>query len=296
MALNNYTFYKTGYSLAGWAKSKNGKVIYKNRTKVKNLIKAGKKIKLYAKWKKEGKRRALILGETASAAVPMLDVTSMEEMMNNCKFYGEKMKSIISYPDHKKSEITSKIKEVFKENKSNDVSYIYMTCHGSENGDIIIGNDESDVRYYTVSELRKLLDANVKGKVVLLLDYCYSGNAVTKEDVGEKFVNDFVSAESNEKNGELANAKYRILCSSRNTEKSMGGKSSLATRYWELGAGWEEEAQKICDLKADKNKDNKITLQEMYSYAYPKIKKENGNQHMVVYPKKSSYIIFGRFQ
>ena len=44
---------KTGYTFKGWAKSKNGKVVYKNKKAVKNLVKNGKTVKLYAKWAKK---------------------------------------------------------------------------------------------------------------------------------------------------------------------------------------------------------------------------------------------------
>ena len=44
-------FYKKGYKFTGWAKSKNGKVVYKNKQAVKNLAAKGKSITLYAQWK-----------------------------------------------------------------------------------------------------------------------------------------------------------------------------------------------------------------------------------------------------
>ena len=46
-------FTRKGYTFQGWAKSKNGKVVYKNKKAVKNLLKNGKTVKLYAKWAKK---------------------------------------------------------------------------------------------------------------------------------------------------------------------------------------------------------------------------------------------------
>ena len=46
-------FTRKGYTFQGWAKSKKGKVVYKNKKSVKNLVKNGKTVKLYAKWKKK---------------------------------------------------------------------------------------------------------------------------------------------------------------------------------------------------------------------------------------------------
>ncbi len=46
-------FKRTGYTFSGWATSKNGKVTYKNKKAVKNLVTNGKTVKLYAVWKKK---------------------------------------------------------------------------------------------------------------------------------------------------------------------------------------------------------------------------------------------------
>lgn len=93
----------------------------------------------------------------------------------------------------------------------------------------------------------------------------------------------------------LATSKYVILCSSRKTETSRGGECSLATKYWELGCGWNPKKGKKYALKADKNNDKKITINELYNYAYPKVLKQKENQHIVKYSEKDNYVIFGRF-
>ena len=55
--LSKNKFKRKGYVFKGWAKSKKlakkGKVAYKNRKKVKNLVTNGKTVKLYAVWKKK---------------------------------------------------------------------------------------------------------------------------------------------------------------------------------------------------------------------------------------------------
>ena len=55
--LKTNTFKRDGYTFAGWAKSKAkakaGKVAYKNKKAVKDLVKNGKTVKLYAVWKKK---------------------------------------------------------------------------------------------------------------------------------------------------------------------------------------------------------------------------------------------------
>ena len=53
VTLRANAFKRTGYKFAGWAKTKKGKVVYKNKAKVKNLTATkGKTVTLYAVWKK----------------------------------------------------------------------------------------------------------------------------------------------------------------------------------------------------------------------------------------------------
>ena len=53
MTLRANAFKRTSYKFKGWAKTKKGKVAYKNKAKVKNLTdKNGKTVTLYAVWKK----------------------------------------------------------------------------------------------------------------------------------------------------------------------------------------------------------------------------------------------------
>ena len=53
VTLRANAFKRTGYKFKGWAKTKKGKVAYKNKAKVKNLTATkGKTVTLYAVWKK----------------------------------------------------------------------------------------------------------------------------------------------------------------------------------------------------------------------------------------------------
>ena len=239
------------------------------------------------------KRRALVLGETSTRAVPLLDVTSMVKTFENFTFDGKPMDEIIQYNDHTIAEITSKIQTVFADTTDEDISYIYMTCHGGSSGSILIGSDGS----YTGARLRDILDRYVKGEVVLMIDCCYSGTAINKEtdnstDFVDTFLADFMSAGIQSKSGELAAKRFHVICSSNKDETSAGGSTSLATRYWEKGLGWLEASSTKTSLFADTNEDNKVTLAELYDYAYPLA---SYYQHMVVYPEKDDLVIGGRY-
>lgn len=51
--LNANTFKRKGYVFIGWAKEKDGKVIYKNKAEIRKLAKKGETVRLYAIWKKK---------------------------------------------------------------------------------------------------------------------------------------------------------------------------------------------------------------------------------------------------
>ena len=305
--LKKSTFYKKGYIFQGWALSNKGKVKYKDKSKISHLTSSGKKIVLYAKWKKSGKRRAIIIGETSTAAISEYTMLQVQETMLHSKFYGENIKkeSIYFYSNKTKGQLKKYIPSVCKNNKENDITYIYIACHGGRDGKLYVSTNE----YFTPKELRNFLDNNVKGKVVLLIESCFSGSFITKSEYVEQdyknnfsdnFINSFTTASSTittkqTKSSTLDASKYKIICSSDENEGSRGGNISLATKYWNYGAGWNSEDIKKCKLKADKNKDNKVTLYELYRYSYKKVKAEKSTQHVCVYPKNSPFIVFGRF-
>lgn len=237
------------------------------------------------------KRRALVLGETSTYAVPVLDVTSMVNMFETFTFDGKAMNDVVQYNDHTIAEITAKIHSLFANTTDKDISYIYMTCHGGPDGFISIGSNGG----YSGAQLRSILDQYVKGKVVLMIDCCYAGTAIDKEntDFADAFLDDFLKG--NDKNGELAAERFHVICSSNKDETSSGGSASLATKYWEQGSGWLEVSSARTSLLADANKDNKVTMKELYDYSYPLTLAANAQQHIVVYPENDSLVIGGRY-
>lgn len=245
------------------------------------------------------KRRALVLGETSTDAVPLLDVTSMVKTFENFTFNGKAMDEIVQYNDHTIPEITSKIKTVFADTTDEDISYIYITCHGGDDGYIGIGSNGgwTGAREggYTGATLRSILDQYVKGEVVLMIDCCHAGVAIDKgnsTNFADAFLADFMSDDVETKSGELASKRFHVICAANKYEGAGGGDSSLATRCWEQGCGWLEESSARTSLNADANGDNKVTMGELYDYAYPLA---TYRQHMVVYPENDDLVIGGRY-
>lgn len=241
-------------------------------------------------------RRALVLGETSTRAVPIEDVNTMEKVFSNQNF-----SKVVRFPDKTKSEIIAKMEELFKSSSESDVNYLYLTCHGGEDGTIAIGSDKTSFSGWELASILK----QYKGKFVVMLDCCHAGTIISKDNTGEaneeastkyfdldEFVSGFSNMNGDEKAGEMIDSKFLVLCSSSSSEYSSGGALSLATKYWSLGSGWNPVQQSQGSLIADQNYNNRITLNELYSYSREQVLKQNHKQHIEVYPENSQFVLF----
>ena len=247
-------------------------------------------------------RRALVLGETSTRAVPIEDVNTMEKVFSNQNF-----SKVVRFPDKTKFEIIAKMEEIFKSSSESDVNYLYLTCHGGEDGTIAIGSDKTSFSGWELASILK----QYKGKFVVMLDCCYSGTII---DVGkpnkkvaskseerfdeQAFLAGFSTGNLASKNGEMLDSKFLVLCASCMDEESYSlvGVGSLATRYWAMGTGWDSLQNRMISPMADTNTNGKITLEELYQYSYPLVleaaSSSNKEQHVSVYPENSQFVLF----
>ena len=247
-------------------------------------------------------RRALVLGETSTRAVPIEDVNAMEKVFSNQNF-----SEVVRFPDKTKAEIIAKMEDLFKSSSESDVNYLYLTCHGGENGKIAIGSDKTSFSGWELASILK----QYKGKFVVMVDCCYSGKII---DVGkpdkklaskseerfdeQAFLAGFSTGDLASKNGEMLDSKFLVLCASWKGEKSYSlvGIGSLATRYWAMGTGWDSLQNRMISPMADTNTNGKITLEELYQYSYPLVLEAasqiHEEQHVSVYPKNSQFVLF----
>ena len=247
-------------------------------------------------------RRALVLGETSTTAVPIEDVNTMEKVFSNQNF-----SKVVRFPDKTKSEIIAKMQELFKSSSESDVNYLYLTCHGGEDGTIAIGSDGQTFSGWELASILK----QYKGKFVVMLDCCYSGKIIDANKPNKKvasksedrfdeqaFLAGFSTGDVASKNGEMLDSKFLVLCASCMDEESYSavGIGSLATRYWAMGTGWDSLQNRMISPMADTNTNGKITLEELYQYSYPLVleaaSSSNKEQHVSVYPENSQFVLF----
>ena len=247
-------------------------------------------------------RRALVLGETSTRAVPIEDVNAMERVFSNQNF-----SKVVRFPDKTKAEIIAKMEELFKSSSESDVNYLYLTCHGGRDGRIYLGSDGQTFSGWELASILK----QYKGKFVVMLDCCYSGTIINVGKPNKKvaseseerfdeqaFLAGFSTGDLASKNGEMLDSKFLVLCASCKDEESYSavGVGSLATRYWAMGTGWDPLQNKIISPMADTNTNGKITLEELYQYSYPLVledaSKIHEEQHVSVYPENSQFVLF----
>ena len=247
-------------------------------------------------------RRALVLGETSTPAVPIADVNAMEKVFSNQNF-----SEVVRFPDRTKSDIIAKMQELFESSSESDVNYLYFTCHGGRDGRIYLGSDGQTFSGWELASLLK----QYKGKFVVMLDCCYSGKIInvgkpdkkvaskSEEKFDEQaFLAGFSTGDLASKNGEMLDSKFLVLCASCMDEESYSavGVGSLATRYWAMGTGWDSLQNRMISPMADTNTNGKITLEELYQYSYPLVLEDasssNKEQHVSVYPENSQFVLF----
>ena len=209
---------------------------------------------------------------------------------------------------------------------TNDVTVFYYSGHGTDarsqayrgalcGADILTASDDSC--YVTVDDVQSYLD-QVPGTVVVIMDSCLSGQFITAKSVtsGKKqaavraFNSAWISQLSKSKatnftakalTSSAFSSKYKILTASEALELSWGGGANSFGwfTYWAgLGLGrvanFTNGSSASGSLLADANKDNAVTLQELYKYVSTNVAKEFDpvtQQHTQVWPANDNFAV-----
>lgn len=254
--------------------------------------------------------RALLIGQTypgTSSALrgPRNDVAGMANMLRNMTStrYG-----VTAMYNLTGSGILANIDLVFGQADCNDVTLLYYSGHGlySTSSTYLGALCPTDSNYITPDTLRNRLD-RYKGKKVIIIDSCHSGNMIGKELEGdtaspEAFNNAFLSAFGNGAKANLATSGYYVITAASLRESSY--ESKVGTKYFGVftraltyGGGWDTvNGKRLSSLKADANRDKKITLTELYNYTRSRVSALGfgGRQSAQIYPSGSTQVVFGR--
>lgn len=252
--------------------------------------------------------RALLIGNYYDGDLPGCDrdANTMENMLKSMT--ATPYNAITKIIDADADVILSSIPRAFRGAKNNDVSLFYYSGHGAGKTGDLIGAD-----WYGVSfkKLRTELD-KIPGDKIVILDSCYSGNAINKGEAEEEtemeaYVDAAVEAFSNSvtpKAGELSKGRYYVITACRKNQTSLsvgdsqGNSFGLFTRYFEEACGWDEVGDCSLDMIADFNQDGMIALNEAYRKTSALVSAwadgDSKIQVTRVNPEYSSFVLFGR--
>lgn len=257
--------------------------------------------------------RALLIGEehyVEPLRGPINDINAMNDVLNEFNVMNWRT---IKQEDSTKNEIISLINLAFDGATENDISMFYYSGHGvTGSGEYYSGALMTvDYEYITIKDLAELL-SKVPGRVIVILDSCGSGAAVSDQSpiapqaIGTFFdanafnsevIDIFSSYNSNEvsKSQEFISDKFYVLTASGYEENSS---SVMINNIW--GGAFTRGITESCGyvynsrnwnqtMNGDVDHDDVLTLQECFSYASDFASKYQNAQ---VYPKNSAFELF----
>lgn len=261
--------------------------------------------------------RALLIGNSIywdgnSLSGPGNDILKMEEALKN-SYFGEDNKSfskIVKRRNIIKNGIINNIRVAYRGAKAEDVSYFYYSGHGDfdekTKKSALVGVDGVNLG---VDELEREL-RKIPGKIVIILDSCNSGGFIKKGkntkpqkdgldssdslEKLEEYNASIIDAFSNKRSkAYLTSDKYKVITASAMDEWAYEldyvdgwGIGGEFTRAFVTGNGYKGK------FLADTNKDDKVSLDEIYKYTKARVNESS----VQVYPVNDKYIIGSKFK
>ncbi len=214
--------------------------------------------------------------ERGSLSFPMNNATSFQKALSGSSINGAKYENVGTLENESKDGILSGIAKAFAGSGDTDVNVVYLCSHGTNYVDKASSGsthyglqlpgysdyNSSSAYYITSEELFAAISA-IKGKVILVLDSCYSG----------VFISNMKSAL------EAEDGRISVMTAANNTKAcyynvtDVNEACDFFTYYMLLGAGYDmQKHTSTGSYPADSNSDGKLTLNEMFAYAKQEVK------------------------
>ena len=189
----------------------------------------------------------------------------------------------------------------FSKAKALDICYLFCYSHGGLDG---LGVCRDAI--LTPSALRTEID-KYNGTFVVFIAGCNSGTYIKKgaNDTfdAQSFVSELTASGSSKRSANNLvdeSGRIKVICSSSQTESSYytsNGRDSYAPRAWLTACGMDGAGDLYQfageELAADVDGDCKVSMAELFDFAYDMVVDQLGNkQHMVCYPENDHTIIF----
>lgn len=209
--------------------------------------------------------------EKGSLSFPMNNATSFQKVLAGTTIGEARYENVGTLENASKDGILSGIANAFADGKDTDVNVVYLCSHGTNyvdkesSGSTHYGlqlpgysNYKSSSAYYITSEELYAAISAIKGKVVLVLDSCYSG----------VFISNMKSSL------EAEGGRISVITAANNTKAcyynvtDVNKACDFFTYYLLEGAGYDmQNHSSTGSCPADSDADKKLTLSEMFAYA-----------------------------
>ena len=211
--------------------------------------------------------------------------------------------------DLSRAELIYEIRSHFRRATEQDLSLLYISCHGSYQGGMSF-LELSDGSSMAVRELEREL-RRIKGTVVVMIDCCASGGAIGEGSDYAAFASGVTDAFSR---SSFALSKYKVICSAGwdqdsfriafNESAAGGVMATVFARALCDGAGWDIDLNARSSMDADRDYDRSISLAELADYMCRRVNwyldiasnltGGNYTQSIQVYPEDDPFILFER--
>ena len=209
--------------------------------------------------------------ERGSLSFPMNNATSFQSVFAGTTINGARYEKVGRLENASKDEILSGLSKAFADSADTDVNVVYLCSHGTnyvdkaKSGSTHYGlqlpgytNYNSSSAYYiTAEEIFSAISA-IRGKVILVLDSCYSGVFITNTKSALDAQGGRISV--------MTAANNTLACYYNITD--VNSACDFFTYYLLLGAGYDMQKHTSTGAyPADSDSDGKLTLNELFAYA-----------------------------
>ena len=235
-------------------------------------------------------------------------VQALAALLNTVEFENAAY-SVRSRKDLSRSELIAEIRETFQGATAQDVSLLYITCHGSFSGGMSF-LELSDGSTLSARDLEQEL-RRISGTVVVFIDCCGSGGAIGGASERIAFAKGVTGAFSA---GSIRGSKYKVIASAGLDEDSFriafnehadsGVMATVFARSLCDGAGWDIDRNVPGTMSADANYDGSITLNELQDFMVGRVNwyleiasdltGQDYRQSIQVYPQGDPLVLFER--
>jgi len=211
--------------------------------------------------------------------------------------------------DLSRAELIAEIRETFAGASAQDVSLLYITCHGSYLGGMSF-LELSDGSNLSVRDLEREL-RRIPGTVAVFIDCCGSGGAIGAASDRIAFAKGVTGAFAS---SGIRGSKYKVVASAGldedsfriafNAQANRGVMATVFARALCDGAGWDIDRGVPGTMGADANYDGSITLGELQDYMIGRVNwylgiasdltGEDYRQSIQVYPQGDPLVLFER--